>query len=608
MHTDEQEEEEKLQKEEKKTSSEPLFFDYSQEYDERKEEVRDIKKQKEKEEKDIKETRHNIFIEYFNKLKNKIKEFDFDKYKKNTKKLFSNKLNVVVLVLSVLILTLGIIFIHGVIYGEEDIIISGDYVDGRYDFNNTSIVIKTGKTNRIMKLDEFIECLAHTKLDSLPSFNRLKNDQKKNIYKSFFIIMRSLVLSRGYNSNTKTIYLNENDFNCCGNVSCDLTSEDYPLIFDAYLDSRHEIIVPKGFDTEKAFVSYTEKINFNVTDEIISNIIKMSTDGKKYNTIINHYFGDKYKIYDISKHENAYKPNSNIKTTFYWPIGSSNATDAKNNIYAGTPDNSQIITFYSNKSKGIEIEAKYGTRIIAIDSGTVEAVMRNEEYGWFVKIKHGDYTAIYGNLNPNVVNYMKMNYKVKKGELVGYLHDDKTVLAGDGKLYFQLYKKNSLVDPLQYISEANPRPKGLKYLTYVQGSNNKQTICLSLKATGFSNEAVTGLLANIQAESNFKPTIYGDNGTSYGICQWHKGRFTNLKKYCGDKYKTVECQLDYLLHELRNGEKNSFKVLQSKNSAYQMVTKFCQVFERPAGGAKSCNRRADNYSSSFYKYVKNKCK
>lgn len=601
MHTDDEYDGHDIDKKKKKTSKEPLFFDYNEVYDESKEEV--IKEKIEDEEKKI-DKKDNFFV----KLKNKIKDYNFNTYISLIKKFLSNKFNVIVTILAILIITFGGLFIHSLIYGEEDIIISGDYVDGRYDFNNTSVVIKNGKSNKIMRLDEFLECFAHHKLDSNSSFNKLKNEEKKTVYKSFFIIGRSLILSRGYNSNTKTIYLNENDFNCCSNVICDLTSEDNPLIFDSYLSSRHEIIIPKSFDTNKPFVSYTEQINFKLTDEIINNIIVMSSNSKSYSSIINNYFNNKYKIYDISKHENAYKPNSNIKTTFYWPIGSINASDAKNNIYAGPPDNSQIITFFNNQSKGIEVEAKYGTRIIAISDGTVETVMRNETYGWFVKIKHGEYTAIYGNLNPNVVNFVKLNDKVKKGELIGYLHDDKTVLAGDGKLYFQLYKNNSLVDPLEYVSEANPRPKGVKYLTYVEGKNNKQTICLSLLATGFSNEAVAGLLANIQAESNFKTTIYGDNGTSYGICQWHKGRFTNLKKYCGNRYKTVECQLDYLLHELRNGEKNSFKVLQSKISAYQMVTKFCQVFERPAGGAKSCNRRADNYASSFYKYVKNKCK
>jgi hypothetical protein len=201
-----------------------------------------------------------------------------------------------------------------------------------------------------------------------------------------------------------------------------------------------------------------------------------------------------------------------------------------------------------------------------------------------------------------------MGQTVKKGQLVGYLQNDSSVLAGDGKLIFVMQKGNAYVNPLKYISEANPRPTDSKYLTYVPGKDHKQTICLSLLATGFSQEAVAGLLANINAESGFRTDILGDKGTSIGLCQWHAGRYSALKNYCKDRYKTVECQLDYLLYELRNKEKSSFKVLQSKNNAYQMTTKFCQTFERPAGGVNSCNKRANNFSSKFNNYVKNKCK
>ena len=36
-----------------------------------------------------------------------------------------------------------------------------------------------------------------------------------------------------------------------------------------------------------------------------------------------------------------------------------------------------------------------------------------------------------------------------------------------------------------------------------------------------STAAACGVLANIEHESSFQPTIYGDKGTSYGLCQWH---------------------------------------------------------------------------------------
>ena len=603
MHTEDDQDEE-LKDEKHSNNKHHLDTFYTNYYDDDDEPKLDFKKKKTAKNDDYIDDR--LMVDEDDDDNFDFREF-FNGILKSLKRFFSNKFNVILTTLTALILVFGVMFVYNLAHMEEDIIISGDYVDGRYDFNNTLIVVKKDSSNKIMKLDEFVECMAHHKIDSIASFNRLGDSQKKNVYKTYYVIMKSIILSKGYNSNTKTIYLNEKDFNCCNSVSCDLPNDKYPLLYDAYLDTKHEILVPKNFNTNNAFVSYTDEIKFDVTDEVIASIISKSANNTNYDKIINSYFSSNHKIYNMEDHANAYKTNSNIKTSFYWPIGSNEAT--KDKFYAGTPVNSSIITFYDgNENKGIEIEAKYGTKIIAISSGTVLSVMRTNDLGWFVKVNHGEYIAIYANLNPNVVNNLKMNDKVEQGQLIGYLQNDDSVLSSDGKLIFQLYKNNQLVDPLLYVSEANPRPKNTKYLTYVSGSNNKQTVCLSLLATGFSKEAVTGLLANIQAESNFKTTIYGDNGTSYGICQWHLGRFSNLKKYCGNRYKTLECQLDYLLYELRNGEKNSFKVLQGKNTAYQMVTKFCQVFERPAGGAKACNRRADNFASSFYKYVQNKCK
>ena len=542
-----------------------------------------------------------------NNNSNKRFNIDINKIKNKLKKFFNNKFNVILAGLSVLILIVGILFIHNLIYGERDYIVYGDYVDGRYDFNNTSIVINDSKTNKIMNLSDFILCLTHNNIDIITEFSSLSEKEKENIYKAYFIALKTSILAKGYDSNTKTIYLKESDYNCCGTINCDLDSNKYPLLYKAYIDSKHELLVPKSFNEEDAFISYNQKISYKLDSNTISSIIDNGRSND-YKSILNNLFGKNYKLYNIIDHADSYKTNSNIKTSFYWPIGSSEASDSKNNIYGGTPANSNIISFFDESKKGIEIEAKAGTKIVAISEGTVEAVMRSNEYGFYVKVKHGEYKVIYGGLNPNVVNIIKLGQSIRKGQLIGYLQNDNSVLAGDGKLIFIMEKKNMNVNPLQYVSEANARPKDSKYLTYVGGKDNKQTVCLSLLATGFSQEAVAGLLANINAESGFRTEALGDSGTSIGLCQWHAGRYNALKNYCKDRYKTVECQLDYLLYELRNGEKNSFKILQSKNTAYQMTTKFCQSFERPAGGATSCNKRANNYSAKFYSYVKNKCK
>ena len=101
--------------------------------------------------------------------------------------------------------------------------------------------------------------------------------------------------------------------------------------------------------------------------------------------------------------------------------------------------------------------------------------------------------------------------------------------------------------------------------------------------------AACGVLANIEHESSFQPTIYGDQGTSYGLCQWHNERFSALRGYCaalGLGYQTVEGQLSYLKYELGNNYTNLLLTLQSIDNtpegAYKAAYLWCIQFEKPS--------------------------
>lgn len=104
-----------------------------------------------------------------------------------------------------------------------------------------------------------------------------------------------------------------------------------------------------------------------------------------------------------------------------------------------------------------------------------------------------------------------------------------------------------------------------------------------------SNAAACGVLANIEHESNFQPTIYGDQGTSYGLCQWHNERFSALRGYCnalGLDYRNVEGQLAYLKYELGNKYTNLLLALQAidntPDGAYRAGYMWCVQFEKPS--------------------------
>ncbi len=106
---------------------------------------------------------------------------------------------------------------------------------------------------------------------------------------------------------------------------------------------------------------------------------------------------------------------------------------------------------------------------------------------------------------------------------------------------------------------------------------------------GLTSAAACGVLANIQYESGFMPTKLGDHGTSYGICQWHNGRYSRLRKYCsqnGFNYKTVEGQLQYLKYELEKFYPKVLAYLKSVpntySGAYDAAYYWCYNFEIPS--------------------------
>ncbi len=106
---------------------------------------------------------------------------------------------------------------------------------------------------------------------------------------------------------------------------------------------------------------------------------------------------------------------------------------------------------------------------------------------------------------------------------------------------------------------------------------------------GMNDAAACGILANIEEESGFRPTLSGDDGTSYGICQWHGSRFTDLKNFCSEKgysYKTLTGQLYFLKHELEARYPTMLskirRVENTAEGAYSSGYTFCYDFERPS--------------------------
>lgn len=148
-------------------------------------------------------------------------------------------------------------------------------------------------------------------------------------------------------------------------------------------------------------------------------------------------------------------------------------------------------------------------------------------------------------------------------------------------------------------------PNDSKPTSYKVGYSNEETIYNFMTSVMKLNTAgACGVLANIRQESNFNPTVYGDRNTSYGICQWHGSRFTDLKNYCsknGLDYKTLDGQLWFLKYELEykysDMLRNLRAVQNNANGAYSAGAEWCKSFERPSNVSVLANERG-NYAKN----------
>lgn len=125
-----------------------------------------------------------------------------------------------------------------------------------------------------------------------------------------------------------------------------------------------------------------------------------------------------------------------------------------------------------------------------------------------------------------------------------------------------------------------------------QGTINDLTkyVWKRLIDAGYSPAAAAGVMGNMECESaHWKLDAVGDNGTSFGICQWHKNRGQALKDYAASKGKNwwdIEIQMDYFLKDMPNSIWSNnglsgideFKKLKHPGEAcYSMMV----CFERP---------------------------
>ena len=162
----------------------------------------------------------------------------------------------------------------------------------------------------------------------------------------------------------------------------------------------------------------------------------------------------------------------------------------------------------------------------------------------------------------------------------------------ESKVGGQIYDTNILGSVTAAVSAG---ASGLRRLTGIGGGGASISaisgqIWAFFKAKGYSDAAVAGILANIQAESSFRTGA--DNptdaaGGSHGLCQWNGSRWTALKnraKAMGRSEYDLTVQLEHIHGEIGQAGAGYTSLSDPAAAAEQ----FCRKFERPLHPDKDC--------------------
>jgi hypothetical protein len=171
---------------------------------------------------------------------------------------------------------------------------------------------------------------------------------------------------------------------------------------------------------------------------------------------------------------------------------------------------------------------------------------------------------------------------------------------GDGVHPFGAYQKlkqsgSAIFPSKQPATTPSKQPSNKKIpSTGGKGSVNPNDIKSYLSSKGLSKNHVAGIMANIKAESRFRPGAIGDNGTSGGLFQHHKQRFAAMTASAGKNWATNwKGQIDFALSEPAGRQYVAMKF-----SSPEAASKWFTInFERPANMVAKANSRSADAAS-----------
>ena len=138
-------------------------------------------------------------------------------------------------------------------------------------------------------------------------------------------------------------------------------------------------------------------------------------------------------------------------------------------------------------------------------------------------------------------------------------------------------------------------------------TENEKIVWKFLKKEGLTDAGAGGLMGNLQAESNMRSVVYEniykpkfgsdqdyvdavnngtytkfvDDGVGFGLAQWtFSSRKEALLELCEGKIGDLNCQLKYLMIELKNDFEEILAMLKTSTDLYACTIKVMTDFER----------------------------
>lgn len=320
-------------------------------------------------------------------------------------------------------------------------------------------------------------------------------------------------------------------------------------------------------------------------------------------------------------------------TKYWWPIGSSTTTGSGSSMMAGDqPLTSHISSGYGPRSspggvgstnhQGIDIAGGWAdgsTYAIASVDGQVFEVLdschgsnyRRNKNGSGCSTPRGNNVKV-KNLDGNVTVYqhlysvnVKVGDNVKQGQVLGTIGSSGSVTGNH--LHFEVWVNDVPVNPVTYVDRDYPRPQptisGLP-----SDATNIQKVCLVLKSNGYPDDAIAGIIGNMQRESGVSIDSYITNWIGcVGVVQWCYGRKTNLQNTYGSAWGNIENQIQYIVNELNGPYAKVKNYLMASHSIEEKTDYFCNHYEIPGTTECAKSLRRDN-ANNIYSYVQKGCK